>query len=130
MGALQALAVGSIPSSSIHNNNHMLHKLKQQTTRYRLTSSNRLPLRRARQFLLNYLRLVREEATSPKLRAAMGLIRWSSLRSFHGEDRISFRSGCFITGRARGTSQRFTVSRTRVKSLSGEGKLFGVRKSS
>jgi ribosomal protein S14 len=52
------------------------------------------------------------------------------MRSFHGEDRISFRSGCFITGRARGTSQRFTVSRVRIKALSDEGKLFGARKSS
>jgi len=52
----------------------MLHKLKQQTARYRFTSSNRLPNRRARQFLLNYLRLVREETTSSGLRAAMGLI--------------------------------------------------------
>ena len=108
----------------------MLHKLKQQTTRYRFTSSNRLPNRRARRFLLNYLRLVREVFASPKLRASMGLISWSSLRTFHEEDRISFRSGCFITGRARGTSQRFTVSRTRVKALSAEGKLFGARKSS
>jgi ribosomal protein S14 len=108
----------------------MLHKLKQQTTRYQLTSSNRLPNRRARQFLLNYLRFVREDTASFQLRAAMGLIRWSVTRSFHGEDRISLRAGCFITGRARGTSQRFTVSRTRIKALSDEGKLFGARKSS
>jgi len=53
----------------------MLHKLKQQTTRHQLTSSNRLPNRRARQFLLNYLRLVRADVASFKLRAAMGLIR-------------------------------------------------------
>jgi len=52
------------------------------------------------------------------------------MRAFHGEDRVSFRSGCFITGRARGMTQRFTVSRTRVKALSDEGKLFGARKSS
>ena len=56
-------------------NSNMLHKLKQQINRYRLTSSNRLPTRRARQFLLNYLRLVREDTASFKLRAAMGLIR-------------------------------------------------------
>jgi len=53
----------------------MLHKLKQQITRYKFTSSNRLPNRRARQFLLNYLRLIREDVASFKLRAAMGLIR-------------------------------------------------------
>lgn len=108
----------------------MLHKLKQQTTRYKRTVSNRVPNRRARQFLLNYLRFVREDIASYKLRAAMGLIRWSVMRSFHGEDRIAFRSGCFISGRARGTSQRYTVSRTKIKALSDEGKLFGARKSS
>lgn len=108
----------------------VLHKLKQQAARYRLTPSNRLPNRRARQFLLNYLRLVREEAASSKLRAAMGLIRWSVLRTFHNESRVGFRAACFITGRARGTSQRFTVSRTRVKAFSDEGRLFGARKSS
>jgi ribosomal protein S14 len=108
----------------------MLHKLKQQTQRYKFTPSNRLPNRRARQFLLNYLRFIREDIASYKIRGAMGLIRWSVMRSFHREDRISFRSGCFITGRARGTSQRFTVSRTRIKALSDEGKLFGARKSS
>jgi len=108
----------------------MLHKLKQQTQRWRLTASNRLPNRRARQYLLNYLRTIRHHRPSAHLRAAMGLIRWTVARSFHGENRVSIRSGCFITGRARGTSQRFTVARTRVKNLSDEGKLFGVRKSS
>jgi len=53
----------------------MIHKLKQQTQRYRFTPQNRLPNRRARRFLLNYLRYVREEFASYKLRAAMGLIR-------------------------------------------------------
>jgi len=53
----------------------MLHKLKQQTQRYKFTSSNRLPNRRARQFLLNYLRTVRLDTSSFYLRAAMGLIR-------------------------------------------------------
>jgi len=108
----------------------MLHKLKQQITRYKFTSSNRLPNRRARQFLLNYLRFIREDVASFRLRAAMGLIRWTVTRAYHGENRISFRAGCFITGRARGTSRRFTVSRTRIKALSDEGKLFGARKSS
>jgi len=108
----------------------LLHKLKQQTTRYRFTASNRLPNRRARRFLLNYLRFIRAETISPELRAAMGLILWGLASAFYAEDRISFRSGCFITGRARGTSRRYTISRTRIKSLATEGKLFGVRKSS
>jgi ribosomal protein S14 len=108
----------------------MLHKLKQQISRYKFTPSNRTPNQRARQFLLNYLRYVRVDLASYKLRGAMGLIQWSVMRSFHKQNRISFRSGCFITGRARGTSQRYTVSRTRIKALSDEGKLFGARKSS
>ena len=53
----------------------MLHKLRQMTSRYRLTSSNRLPTRRARQFITNQLRVIREERSSGPLRAAMGLIR-------------------------------------------------------
>jgi len=53
----------------------MLHKLKQQITRYQFTPSNRTPNRRARQFLLNYLRLVRVDVASYKIRGAMGLIR-------------------------------------------------------
>lgn len=75
MGALQALAVGSIPSDSTTLNYLMLHKLKQNTLRYRFTSSNRLPLRRARQFLLNHIRTIRLETSSAPMRAAMGLIR-------------------------------------------------------
>lgn len=43
---------------------------------------------------------------------------------------ISYRAECFITGRSRGTSQRFTVSRTKIKELSGQAKLFGVMKAS
>jgi len=95
----------------------MKHKVKQQITRYRFTASNRTPNRRARQFLLNYLRYLRVDRASYKIRGAMGLIQWSVMRSFHREDRIANRSSCFITGRARGTSQRYTVSRTRIKAL-------------
>lgn len=53
----------------------MLHKLRQMTNRYKLTSSHRLPMRRARHFITNELRLVREERPSGPLRAAIGLIR-------------------------------------------------------
>jgi ribosomal protein S14 len=108
----------------------MLNKLKQQTQRWSLAPSNRLPSRRARHFLVNYMRMVRFNAPSAPLRAAIGLVRWADADSFYGEDRISFRAGCFITGRARGTSQRFTVARTCVKHLTAAGKLFGVKKSS
>jgi len=53
----------------------MLHKLRQQIQRHRFTSSDRLPNRRARRFLLNYLRLVRAGTASFRLRGAMGLIQ-------------------------------------------------------
>lgn len=53
----------------------MLHKLKQNMHRHRLNSSNRLPLRRARQFLMNRFRTVRADMPSAPLRAAMGLVR-------------------------------------------------------
>jgi hypothetical protein len=53
----------------------MLHKLKQNITRYRFTQSNRLPLRRARQFLMNRFRTIRSDTPSAPLRAAMGLVR-------------------------------------------------------
>jgi len=79
---------------------------------------------------MNYLRYVREGTASYRLRGAMGLIQWTLAKSYHHEDRISFRAGCFITGRARGTSQRFTISRTKTKHLADQGKLFGIRKSS
>lgn len=79
---------------------------------------------------MNRFRTVRYDTPSAPLRAAMGLVRWSIMRSFHKENRVSFRASCFITGRARGTTQRFSVARTRVKQFSSEGRLFGVRKSS
>jgi hypothetical protein len=53
----------------------MLHKIKQHVSRYRFTPSNRLPLRRARQFLMNRFRAVRSDTPSAALRAAMGLVR-------------------------------------------------------
>jgi len=53
----------------------MLHKIKQHINRHRFTPSNRLPLRRARQFLMNRFRTVRYDTPSASLRAAMGLVR-------------------------------------------------------
>ena len=83
MGALPVLDDGSIPSGSTTPFSilstfllyPMLHKLKQQINRYRFTDSNRLPLRRARQFLMNRFRSVRLDMPSAPLRAAMGLVR-------------------------------------------------------
>jgi ribosomal protein S14 len=105
----------------------MVFKLKQQIHRYRLTESNRLPNRRARRFLVQ---LIRYKKSAEIARAALGLTVWALARAKHGEDRISNRFGCFISGRARGASQRFSVARTKIQYLSENGKLFGTRKSS
>lgn len=51
-------------------------------------------------------------------------------KRYANEERIGMQTGCFLTGRSRGTTQRFSVARTRVKHLSSKGQLFGVRKSS
>lgn len=51
----------------------MLFKLKQQISRYRFTESNRLPNRRARLFLVNHLRLIRNHKSAAIARAALGL---------------------------------------------------------
>lgn len=109
----------------------MLFKLKQQISRYRFTLSNRLPNRRARLFLINHLRALRNQRISSAApRAALGLTTWMLAQTHRNENRISNRFGCFISGRARGTSQRFSVSRVKVQYLSSIGKLFGTRKSS
>ena len=108
----------------------MLYKTRQQKQRHLLTASNRLPNLRSRQFLLNLFRRTRLSRTSPFLRAAMGIVRWSIIKAYDGKDLIAHRASCIISGRARGTSQRFSISRTKVKEISSDGKLFGVRKSS
>jgi len=52
------------------------------------------------------------------------------MRAMRGENRIKHRASCIISGRARGTTQRLGISRTKVKELAGQGRLFGIRKSS
>jgi len=53
----------------------MLGKLIQGTTKYKLTHSNFLPNRKARQFLTNFLRNERYNGrTSSAVRASMGLL--------------------------------------------------------
>ena len=81
MGALQVFDAGSIPAGStlpvqiIYALPKVLNKLKQNINRYRFTPSNRFPLRRARQFLMNRFRTIRSDMPSAPLRAAMGLVR-------------------------------------------------------
>src|SRR5680860_70164 len=56
------------------NKSPMIHKLKQQNRRHKFTPSNRLPNRRARLYLVNFLRTVRQYTPSAYLRATMGLL--------------------------------------------------------
>ena len=53
----------------------MLHKLRQFVKRQGKTTSNRLPLLRSRQYLVNNLRRARYGNPSAPIRAAMGLLR-------------------------------------------------------
>lgn len=46
------------------------------------------------------------------------------------QNRIASRSSCFLTGRARSLSQRFSVARTKIKEFASRAVLFGVQKSS
>lgn len=55
----------------------------------------------------------------------MGLL----LRLRKGEP-IAYRDACFMTGRRRGVVRRLAISRTRIKTIAGEGRLFGLRKAS
>lgn len=85
---------------------------------------NRLPFRRSRQFLTNYLVYLRRQAPSAPIRASLGFLLVG------GEERIAYRAACFLTGRRRGIVRRFAASRTRIRRLAGQGRLFGLRKSS
>jgi len=49
---------------------------------------------------------------------------------FAKDSRIAHRAACFITGRARGTTKRIAIARTKVKAHSEAAQLPGVQKSS
>jgi ribosomal protein S14 len=108
----------------------MIFKGRQNLKIHRRTLNNELPNVRSQKFLLNYLRQHRLEKTSGEMRAALGLTRWLLNKKRKTQNRIGFRTSCFITGRARGLTQRFSVARTKIKSLADSGTLPGVRKSS
>ena len=108
----------------------MLIKLRQQLDIPNRTPANRTPNLRSREFIINYLRQQRLIKSSSGLRASIGLARWMIDQANFVENRIASRAECFITGRSRGTSKRFTVARTKIKFLAGEAKLFGLRKAS
>lgn len=108
----------------------MVHKIKQFIQKYRYTPSNRIPNLRSRQFLLNHIRLLRRNASSAAMRAAMGLLRLRVMQAYHNENRIKYNSICFITGRTRGVYKRYNIARVRIRKFSSEGKLFGVKKAS
>jgi ribosomal protein S14 len=108
----------------------MLFKLRQQLPRHKRTTTNRTPDLYSRKFIINYLRQRRLRKTSGALRASLGLARWLVDVSNVAKYRGAFRASCYLTGRARGTSQRFTVTRMRIKHIAATARLFGVRKSS
>lgn len=108
----------------------MIFKGRQKLTIYRRTLNNELPNVRSQKFLLRYLQQHRLEKASGPLRASLGLTRWLLNKKRSMQNRIAFRTSCFITGRSRGVSQRFSVARTKIKFLSDTGMLLGVRKSS
>lgn len=98
-------------------------KLRQFVHRTHYT--NHLPSCRSRQFLLNRLAHLRRQRPSAPLRASIGLLLW-----LLASERIAYRDACFLTGRRRGMVRHFAISRTRIKVTAGEGRFFGLRKSS
>lgn len=105
-------------------------KLRQFIHRTKYTLSNRVTVAYSRQFLLNQIAYTRRQRTSGAVRAAMGFLRHFMVRAQRNERRIKYRAACFLTGRTRGTSRRFSVARMQIKHLTSDGRLFGVRKSS
>lgn len=108
----------------------MIIKLRQQLETHKRTMNNQTPSLRSREFILNFLRRKRLQKTSPSLKSGLGLARWLIIKTKPATSIIIQRSECFITGRSRGTSQRYTVARTKIKELASEAKLFGTRKAS
>jgi hypothetical protein len=54
----------------------MLHKLRRQTYRHKLTTSNQLPDQHARHYLINRFRRLRaDRLSSAPVRATLGLIQ-------------------------------------------------------
>lgn len=94
------------------------------------TAQNRLPNFRARMYLTNYIRERRAIRTSSYLRASLGFLRRTLEKRWNQERRHAFRAVCFLSGRSRGTSQRYTVARTKIRALVASTQLLGVQKSS
>lgn len=96
----------------------MRHKLLQQLKREKYTSSNRLPALRSRQFLINALRFDFSTTENDMDKTALGFLRLHSMEYYAPQNRIAHRASCFLTGRGRGTSGRYGVSRLQIKHLS------------
>lgn len=108
----------------------MQNKLRKQIIVHKNTQKNKAPNILSQKFIRNAVRARRAEQTSPLLRGALGFAIRLLTESNHGKGPRAFRSECFITGRSRGVSRRLTVARTKVKELTSQARLFGVRKSS
>lgn len=109
----------------------MINKLKQQLKKHNQTTPNKAATTRSRNFLINYVRQRRANATSQGARAALGMTQRQKQEAFRaGKVDKAPRSICFITGRSRGTTQRYTVARTKIKELSNTRQLIGTKKGS
>lgn len=96
----------------------MRHKLLQQLKREKYTTAHRIPALRSRQFIINALRFELETGVNTPKRIAMAYTRLHNMEYYAPQSRIAHRASCFLTGRSRGISGRYGVSRLQVKHLS------------
>jgi ribosomal protein S14 len=108
----------------------MIIKLRQQLKTHKEMPATRVTNFRSLNFMLYFVRRLRAKKPSQGARATVGFIQWLKAVKVRKKVDESPRAECFITGRSRGTSRRFTVARTKLKELAGQAKLFGVQKSS
>jgi ribosomal protein S14 len=109
----------------------MINKLKQQLKTHDQSTHGKTATTRSRNFLINYVRQRRANTPSQGARATLGLTQRQKQEAFRpGRVDKAPRAICFITGRARGTSQRHTISRTKIKEFANSRQLIGTKKSS
>jgi ribosomal protein S14 len=108
----------------------MKTKLIQVTKRLKYNKYTYLPNLRSRQFIENSCRHLRTCVPQPIARAAMGFARKGIASIYAASPRVAQQSRCFLSTRARGTYQRFSISRLKMRSIIRTGTLFGLRKAS
>jgi len=108
----------------------MKGKLLRTKYRFKYIVFNYLPNLRSRQFIENTCRRVHMDTADASARTAMGFVREKISKFYSSMPRVARQSHCFISARARGTYQRFTTTRLKMRSLVRTGTLFGLRKAS